>query len=410
MKKATWNYFTFKVSYLSRSRKVSVFSPNETIARLSVASFEDEKIELLKEVSGSFVFARKSKLKPKELINLLKNLYKCMRSGASISKSLQISLLDVNDPLTRGLIGVLIHHTLKNGLLLSEAMSRVDTFFDPITIAIIKAGEQSGELVNVLEDYTKKLEQFQQLKSKTLSGLYYPLIVICITLVAAGIVNFFVFPSIIRNFKMLNAELPRLTKWMANIVELTTDYPVLLLIPFLLFCSLIFFRKRIYQWALIQRLVLRIPIFGQLIGGTILTRSLYVLSLLQKSGVNVVDAYNMTIAVAGNISFKEYFASVLTHIKVGDTPDRAFLKERYRLGKQSIEIANLMRITAFTGDDWVALRGLAESLETNIKVKSEALPKLIEPILLLFIASIVGLMIAAIYLPSFYLLLNAFKN
>lgn len=406
----SWNYFRFKVSYGSHARKVDVFAPDEQLARLSTGAFEDEKIELLKEISGHLVLGNKSRIEPKELILLLKNLQKCLQSGASVSKALQITISAVKKPLTRGIIGVLIDHTLKNGLQLSEAMERVGEVFDAVTIAAVKAGERSGELPEVLGDLSMRLEQSQKIKKKVLSGLSYPMVVILFTIIAAVVINFFVFPSIIRNFKMLDAELPKVTQWMAYIVESTSAHPELLLIPVLGLVAVVLLRRRIVGSRMFQRTVIKMPIIGGLIGGSILVRSLHTLSLLLKTGTNVIEAYNMTIAIAGNISFQEYFSSVLEYVKKGDTPDIAFSKERYRLGKHSAEIANLMRISSFTGEDWRALEDLAHSLGEDVNLRAEALPKLIEPILLLFIAAVVGLMIAAIYLPSFYLLLNAFKS
>ena len=405
-----WSYFIFRVSYGSSSRKIAVFAPNEEIARLSTGAFDDERVELLKETPGSLIIAQKSQVKTKELVCLLRGLQKCMQSGASVSKALQITVASVKHPLTRGVIGVLLHHSSKNGLLLSEAMERVSTFFDPIIIALVKSGEKSGELPAVLEDLANRLERSEKIKGKTLAGLYYPMAVVVITIIGGIIVNFFVFPSIMRNFKMLNAELPKITQLMADFIEVTSGNPVFLAIPVLGIVGLIAMRKRIFGSKLFQRAVLKIPVIGNLLSGAILVRSLHTLSLLQRAGTNVVDAYKMTIAVAGNCVFQEYFAAVLENIKLGDTPDKAYQKERYRLGSHSTEIANLMRVASFTGDDWKMLQGLAFSLEEDVNVKSEALPKLIEPFLLLFIAIVVGLMIAAIYLPSFYLLLNAFKS
>lgn len=149
---------------------------------------------------------------------------------------------------------------------------------------------------------------------------------------------------------------------------------------------------------------------GQLIAGASFERCLSTLALLQKSGINSIDAYKMTIDVSGNVAFREYFSAVLEHVKVGNTPDKAFLKERYRLGKHSVEMANLMRVASFTGEDWQALGELANTIGEEVKIKAEALPKLIQPVLLVFIALIVGFMIAAVYLPSFYLLLNVLRH
>lgn len=405
-----WNYFVFKLSYGSYERKVAVLAPNREIAKLSIGFTEDERIESFKETSSTWVFLNKSKLNPKELTTLFQTLQKCMKSGASISKALQIAVSGAKLPLTRGIIGVLLFHSAKNGLGLSEAMEKLKPMFDPITIAMVKAGERSGELPTVLEDLAYRMEQASVIKSKTLAGLYYPLFVIAITLIGALIVNFFVFPSIIRNFKMMNAKLPRITQLMVDFIQNTSNHPWIFLIPILGIVILWVYREKIAQFHCFQRSLIKIPVIGQLIAESIFERSLHTLSLLQKSGLNVVDAYNMTIDVSGNIAFKEYFAAVLEHIKVGNTPDKAFFKERYRLGKHSVEIANLMRVASFTGEDWKAFEELANSVAEEVKIKAEALPKLIQPVLLLFIALIVGLMIAAIYLPSFYLLLNAFKH
>lgn len=405
-----WNYFVFKRSSGSFNRKVAVFAPNKEIAKYGLGFTEDEKVVLLKETPGSLILLQKTKIRPKELIVVLQALQKCMKAGASISKALEIAAFGVKHPLTRGVIGVLLWSTAKNGLQLSAAMEKMNSLFDQVMIAMIKAGERSGKLPFILEDLAKRMEQASNIRSKTLTSLYYPIFVIGLTIVGATIVNFFVFPSIMSNFKMMDAKLPPITQFMIDFVGFTGNNPGLLLIPIGGIISLFLSRKRIAGSNCLQRQLIRLPIVGQLIAGSIFERSLSTLSLLQKSGINIVDAYKMTIEVSGNIAFKEYFSSVLEHIKVGNTPDKAFFKERYRLGKHSAEVANLMKVASFTGEDWKALGELANSVAEDVKLKAEALPKLIQPILLVFIALIVGFMIAAVYLPSFYLLLNVLRN
>ena len=405
-----WKYFQFKLKFKDNVRKIAVLAPNEEIARMATGAFDDERIELLKEIPARYVLCRKSKIPNDERIQLLKSLTKCIKSGASISKALTVSVSSVKSPLTRGAIGILILNTSKNGLSLSAAMEKASGFFDAVTIAIVKAGEKSGNLSLVLGDLAERLDQAEKIKKKVIAGLYYPAVVVAITLIAAGIVNFFVFPSILANFKLMGAQLPFLTELMVGIGQHCFGNAWLGFAVFGSAMTLPFFWKKIKNLGVFQRKVLQIPIIGTLIGMSILVRSLQALSLLQKSGTNVVEAYQMTITIAGNIAFKDYFQAVLEHIKVGDTPDRAFLKERYRLGSQSEEIGNLMRLASFTGEDWQTLESLSQSLAEEVKVKAESLPKLIEPLLITFIALVVGLMIAAIYLPSFYLLLNAFKH
>ncbi|PWU06485.1 MAG: hypothetical protein C5B43_01690 [Verrucomicrobia bacterium] len=208
---------------------------------------------------------------------------------------------------------------------------------------------------------------------------------------------------------MVNAQLPKITELMMDFIQLTSNHPSLFGIPILMVFILCFYWGKISTMSWFQRGLIKIPIIGKLISGIILERSLHALSMLQKSGINIIDTYKMTMDVAGNIVFKEYFSAILGHIRKGDTPDKAFRKERYRVGDYSIELASLMRVASFTGNDWKSLSELAKFLGEEVKIRADALPKLIQPILLLFIALIVGFMIAAIYLPSFYLLLNAFK-
>lgn len=405
-----WNYFIFKLSYRTSNRTVAVLAPNQEIARCVLGFTDDEKVVLVKETSGSLVLFQKSKLKPKELINLFQTLQKCMKSGASVAKALEIAASGAKHPLTRGVIGVLLFNTSKNGLQLSAAMQKMESLFDSVMIAMVKAGELSGKLPFILEDLAKRLEQVSSVKSKTMASLYYPIFVIGMTLVGSMIVNFFVFPSIMSNFKMMNAKLPGATQLMMDMARFTSSNPWLLLIPLVGICFIFFGRKQIAQMDFFQRLLIKIPIMGQLIAGASFERCLSTLALLQKSGINSIDAYKMTIDVSGNVAFREYFSAVLEHVKVGNTPDKAFLKERYRLGKHSVEMANLMRVASFTGEDWQALGELANTIGEEVKIKAEALPKLIQPVLLVFIALIVGFMIAAVYLPSFYLLLNVLRH
>lgn len=404
-----WNYFIFKSSVGLYQKKIAVLAPNEEIAKCGLGVIDDEKVILLKKISGSLILINKSKLKTREFISLFNTLQKCMKAGASFSKALQIAASSAKCPFSRGVIGVLLFNISRNGLQFSEAMEKLKTIFDSVTIAMVKAGEHSGELPVVLEDLARRMEHLAIIKSKTIAALAYPMFVLGITFIGVIVVNFFVFPSIIRNFKMVNADLPKVTELMMDFIQLTSNHPSLLFIPILIAFVLYFYRKEISSMGCFQRLLLKIPIIGKLIAGIILERSLHALSMLQKSGINIIDTYKMTMEVSGNVVFKEYFSAILNHIKKGDTPDKAFRKERHRVGDYSIELANLMGVSSFTGDNWKSLLELARYLGEEVKIKADALPKLIQPILLLFIASIVGFMIAAIYLPSFYLLLNAFK-
>ena len=190
-----------------------------------------KKLFLSKEIAGSWVLLQKSKLKTKELTNLLQTLQKCMKSGAGITKALEIAASGAKHPLTRGIIGVLLFNTGKNGLQLSVAMQKMSSVFDSVMIAMVKAGEFSGKLPFILEDLAKRLEQTSTVKSKTMASLYYPMFILGMTMAGATVVNFFVFPSIMSNFKMMNAKLPKVTQLMMDFVGFTGNNPWLLLIP-----------------------------------------------------------------------------------------------------------------------------------------------------------------------------------
>ena len=116
--------------------------------------------------------------------------------------------------------------------------------------------------------------------------------------------------------------LSRVTQLMMDFVGFTGNNPWLLLIPVVGLLAIFFSRKRIAQSDFFQRFLIKIPIVGPLIAGGIFERRLNTLSLLQKSGANVVDAYNMTIDVSGNIAFREYFSAILEHVKVEILPIR----------------------------------------------------------------------------------------
>ncbi|MCA9357575.1 type II secretion system F family protein [Candidatus Kaiserbacteria bacterium] len=410
MNSKSWNYFVFKAKGQGGSRTIEVLAPDQAIARLSIHLFEDETLHLIKTLKGKYVFINKTRINPKDLIVFLKTLQTCMRSGASSANALKMVAASVKEPLTRGVIGVLVDKILSQGLSLSQAMKALGAVFDPVTIALVQAGEKSGELCQVLAELVKKLESIEVIKRKTLAGLYYPLVVILITLVAIGIIHFFVFPSVMQNFKMLSAELPKITQWMANFVDCITHNAWLWIIPAIFLCLAVVFRRTVSSSNVFQKAILKIPVLGNLISSAILVRSLYVLGLLQKTGTNVVDAYTMTMHVSGNVVFKHYFSAILEDLKHGLNADRAYVKHRKLLGKHGTQLANLMHVVQFTGEDWKATSELAQSLGEEVNIQAEALPKLIEPILLSFIALVVGMMIAAVYLPSFYLLLNAFKH
>lgn len=323
------------------------------------------------------------------LAELFSNISDMLSAGVLISEAVKSISLETQGNLKEIMDD--IHSNLVKGLSLSGAMDLRKDFFPAYIVSMVRAGEESGTLEQVLKNLSQFLEKERELKDKVTSSLIYPMFMIFVSFILIFFVFVFVFPRITTIFREQKVALPLITKFFIGISSVFYNYWYILFIALIIlfFLGKIFYKKK---KLLINKLLYEMPL--RVFRNLYISRFSRILSLLLGGGVPIVKALEYSKDVSGN----EYLSSELVRI-------RDDIKE----GKKFSDVATFfpplylqMVLTGErTGDIVGALYKISEMSEREFKKSVDSFLKILEPAIILAMGVVVGFMVISILLPIF---------
>ena len=281
---------------------------------------------------------------------------------------------------------------------LSAALSSHPKVFDHLYSAMVRAGEASGSLDKALLSLAETMEKQVALRGKIKSAMAYPITALCIVLAIAAAVLLFIVPVFKGIFKELGGQLPTPTLILVTISNITVKYFPLVLLGLVVFA--IGFRYVISRpdgrvaWDTTK---LKVPIFGQLMRKTAISRFSSTLSALLRSGVPVLEALEITRETVGNVVVARGVDSIIEGVKKGDPLARSLTQHPVFPAM----LMHMMSVGEETGglDDMLAKA--AAFLDGEIERTVETLTSLLEPLMIVVLGGAVGSMVICLYLPMF---------
>jgi type IV pilus assembly protein PilC len=361
--------------------------------------------ESLREISGSS--GEKSgplklggKVKPKSLQVFSRQFATMIEAGLNVVGSLVILEEQTDDPA----LAMVVKHLradVEGGLLLSEAMLKHPRVFSRLYVAMVEAGEAAGILDIVLDRVAFQIEKQEGIRRKIKSAMVYPtMVIIFATLVLIGMLLFLV-PIFQGIFAQLNGQLPQLTQYVVNASNLLKSAPwVLLFIPLGLWG---FFRwKRTEAGRKVwDRFKLRIPMkIGETVRKVTMARFSRTLSTLVAAGVDIIKALEITGQTAGNWVVEEALAGVRVKVHEG-VPIAQPLIENPVFPPM---VSQMVKIGEETGELEKMLTKIADFYEEEVDASVASLTSIIEPLMMIGVGIMVGIILIAMYLPMFKML------
>ncbi|MSU31423.1 MAG: type II secretion system F family protein [Pedosphaera sp.] len=325
-----------------------------------------------------------------QLANLLKAgmpLIMALRSMESLS--------------TRGIpseVSRQLKQDVTEGRSLSDSMARQSHVFPDLVINMVRAGEQSGALEEVLRRQSVHFERFAEVQSKFKAAMIYPAVV-CV--VGGALVIFFMtvmLPKFMTLFDNTRIELPALTRMLISISNFLSGYWWALLLASV--ASVVLFRR--YRAtpsgrAGLDRLVMKLPVVGSVFRLNLFGQFARTLSTLLQNGVPVLQALRITEQVIPNVVLKEAISRTREAVTDGKTLAQPLAKSR--LFPQLM--IDLIKIGEETGDVPSSLANLADMYENDLKVALGAMTNLIQPVIIVAIAFVVGFMLLGVMSAMF---------
>jgi type IV pilus assembly protein PilC len=346
---------------------------------------------------GGFSF---KKVKPKSLQIFSRQFATMIDAGLSVVGSLVILEDQTADPALSQIVSQL-RGDVEGGMLLSEAMARHPRVFTRLYVAMVEAGEAAGILDIVLDRVALQIEKQEAIRRRIKGAMVYPTMVMTFaTLVLIGMLLFLV-PVFINLFKQLNGQLPTLTQYVVDVSNLLRARPYILLIIPLGLWSFFRWKRTESGRRLWDRFKLRLPMrIGDTVRKVTMARFSRTLSTLVAAGVDIIKALEITGQTAGNWVVEEALAGV-----------RAKVHDGVPIAQPIIEhdifppmVGQMVKIGEETGELEKMLEKIAEFYEDEVDAAVASLTSIIEPLMMIGVGVMVGIIVISMYLPMFKLL------
>jgi type IV pilus assembly protein PilC len=342
-----------------------------------------------------------SRVSLREKILFARNMGIMIQAGLALSRALQVFFKQTKNPKFRLVLQSLIDD-INKGSSLSDAMQKWTDVFPPVFIFMVRAGEESGGLVEALNVVGSQMEKTYALKKKIRGAMMYPIVILFVMLIVGVLMMLYVVPGLSATFKEMNVPLPTLTKSIIAISDFLQN-DLLIATLGLLGVSTgvwLFSRTKVGDRAL-SFAGLRLPIFGKLIrefNSALVTRTM---SSLISAGVDIVHAIEITQDVVSNVFYKETLETAKVGVQKGDPLSRVFIDhpEIY-----PVMVGDMMEVGEETGSLSDMLLKIALFYEDEVDQATSDMSKLIEPLLMVTIGVFVGIFAMAMISPMYSLM------
>lgn len=337
------------------------------------------------------------RIKNKHVMVFTRQFATLIDAGLPIIRSLAILSEQVESMIFKEKIQQ-ISRDIEAGGTLSDALSKHPKTFDNLYVNMVRAGEIGGVLEAVLNKIAEFLEKRQAIIGKVRSAMMYPLVVVVL---AAGIVAFilvFIVPKFKDIYDQLGAELPGPTQMLVTAGNILMNQTIWVVLGLVLF---FFIFKKINATKegklVIDRMKLKVPVFGQLFRKTAIVRFSGTLSTLITSGVPILQALDICRETSGNEVVTRALNDVYDSVKEGESIHEPLSKCKVFPPL----VVHMVAVGEETGAIDQMLTKVAEAYEREVDDTVNALTSILEPVLIVFLGVIVGAIVIALYLPLF---------
>ncbi|TSA34938.1 MAG: type II secretion system F family protein [Verrucomicrobiaceae bacterium] len=390
--------------YTSKSTEVIVDTDDDAKAVLGAGKAPNETAVVTDITGLDETLQRGTGKKPNldEAVTLFGGLARCLERNISTIKSLELMAARLKSPRYRGAVADISHRIL-TGDKLSDCFAMHPDLFTEDVIALIRAGEESGQIHAVFKQISAGRSKSARILRKLKSGLIYPVIVLILALVVVIVMAFTLIPAISKLYIAMNAQLPLPTQILMAFSDILLKQPYLLALPVIAIVVFFKYWPKIYRQPPVQIAITHLPTIGNIIRKSAAMVSFRTLALLLHANVRISTALEIAAKSSNHVEFDRFYIAVRDHITDGLSLPESFLMESHRLGPDGRTIAAVVQMAGETGGVNEMLDEIATDYEEELDVVASQIDKILEPIVLVMLGCIVGGLVYAIYGPIFNL-------
>lgn len=345
-------------------------------------------------------FGKGSSVKDKDIAIFTRQLATMMRAGVPLLQSFDIAIKGSSNPALGRLLSD-IRSELETGTSLSNSLRKHPAHFDALYCNLVGAGEQSGALENLLDRIAIYQEKMLAIKSKIKSALFYPISVMVVAGAVTSVMMIFVIPEFKKVFTSFGADLPAPTLFVMAISDFFVSNSLLIFGGAIaaVFAIAFAYKRSPGMQAWVDRATLQLPVIGDIIRKATIARWTRTLSTMFAAGVPLVEALDSVAGAAGNHVYKVATKTIQNEVSTGTS---------LTVAMQGVQVFPAMVVQMISiGEESGQLDGMcgkvADFFEREVDDMVAALSQLLEPIIIVFLGTIIGGMVVAMYLPIFKL-------
>ncbi len=339
-----------------------------------------------------------SRVKAKDLAVMSRQLATMVTSGMSILRALHVLEDQVQSKLLRQTVES-VRKDVEAGLQLSDALAHHPKVFGQLYVAMVRAGETGGVLEECLLRTADQLEKDAALRRQVRAAMIYPALVITFALIVLTALVAFLIPVFINVFKQFPGKLPALTQFMVGLSHLVThQWYVLIFSVLALVVAFISFKRSAWGRPRWDAFKLRIPMkIGDIVQKVAIARWSRTLSSLTTAGVPILQAIEITGKTAGNAVVESAMADVIGSVKAGGT----LASPLSQSGVFPSMVSQMVAVGEETGALDTMLSKIADFYDDEVSAAVKALTSILEPVMIIVVGGIVGVIVISMYLPLF---------
>jgi type IV pilus assembly protein PilC len=346
------------------------------------------------------LFSGKKAIKSHDIAVFSRQLATMMAAGVPLVQAFDIVGRGHDNPSMQDLI-LSIKADIESGTAMAEALAKHPLYFDDLFCNLVAAGEQAGVLDILLDKIATYKEKTESIKGKVKKAMFYPASVIVVAVVVTVVIMLFVIPQFKALFSSFGADLPAFTLLVIAISDFMRDYwwaIALALGGFVYFIKNLFQRSAGFR-RLIDRVVLKIPVIGNILNKAALARFARTLATMFAAGVPLVEALESVAGATGNTVYAEAVTRMREQVATGQALQLS-------MRQQNLFPHMVIQMTAI-GEESGALDEMlgtvADFFDEDVDNAVESLSSLLEPLIMVVIGGLVGSLVIAMYLPIFRL-------
>lgn len=396
-KKVAGTSYEFEGRHMESEQIVrgEVVAKDEQDARAKLARRRIKVISLHKKKK-----VREKKITQGDITVFTRQLSTMMKAGLPVMQAFDIVAKGhSNAAMTKLLMEV--RNDIEQGTSMANAFRKHPKYFDNFYCNLVDAGEAGGVLENLLDKLATYMEKTQAIKKKIKSALTYPIAVVVVAIILVIIMMMFVLPEFKKVYDGMNAEMPALTQFMMGISDFMVAYGWIVIIAMIgAVVAFIQWHKRSFELQKrMDGMLLKLPIFGNIVEKGTIARWARTTATLFAAGVPLVEALDSVGGASGNIIYEEATRSIRNQVNQGTSLTTA-------MGSTDL-FPNMVLQMASIGEESGSLDDMlnkaAEFYEEEVDIAVSTLSSLMEPIIMVVLGSIIGVILVAMYLPLFNL-------